>query len=1082
MEVAKLQTPTAGPAARPYHRSAEDGKVGPGGSPGRTHDPQERITPQVMTRSLPPPTCSCAPPPLSRRSAARRCRLIAAAAMAIVVWSGVSVAAIHVSPSGDDAAAGTSGSPFRTIHRARDAARDAAKDMRGDVVVSLAPGEYRLDRTLEFTEADSGRNGFRVVYRSAAGPGKARLLGSVPVTGWTEQRNGIWKAALPTGTVFHTLYENGRRLQKARFPNLETDPDMPVALGRYLVSADGSPVRTDKAVPPVKTPGWLQYPPGNDPPDADLTKVRLHIYGGGKCDWVREIRQVTSIDRAVRRIEFTPDTWRGIGVGARFFLEDALGFLDAPGEFFVDTAANVLYLKPAGRGHPDRMDITRPVLSRMIQVRGSSRDACASDIVFDGLALEETDNSPPEASWAYAGLTDGAMVWLNNATRIEVRRCHLKNGGRSGVMMIGHNIGNIVDGCWIEHMGLNGVSLCNRFSAPGGKTPTMDRCESNRVHNTRISHVGELHSYAECITAFNVASNDVGHCELSHSVRYAVTVRGNTGTQYGPPVTTPHPACRGNRFHHLRIWRCGQDGGDMGALHCAALNNPGDGSVNVFEQITVADTAAIASMKDIAPDGIFLDWPKMSVEQVFRNVQIVRSQGLQLRSHGPDNGDSAVTENVSWKPGFEEKGMDYASIGLTADFPAEFGGRPASVPDAAAPGRFRARAVAHNRVDLEWRSVVKTGVAEFRIERDGRVMDRTAGTRWRDTTVGEGTSYVYRVSARSGDFGRFGPAAECKAVTPPDRTPPAVTGARMSSDGRRVRVAFDEPVDPVSAVIVANYGFDPSVTVRSAELASPSTVVLGVEGLASNVAYRLSVVDVADRAVAANRRTVGMSIAVGGDDLAVRYDPVADAPAGRLRDTSGGGGDAVLQGGAVVEAGIGPSGGAALRFDGKQAFAVGPDDLNLGPGDFTLAVRVWREGGGVIVSKGNGFGRPDQWSFGLAKAGVPGSVSLRINNVFLATGERAMKDRQWTHLTFVRCGSEGRWYVDGRSSGEPHDMSGIGPLVNDRPLRIGRREYEPDPMWFNGRVAGLTLWRRALTAEEILDAARGCGVDRSGGE
>ena len=179
------------------------------------------------------------------------------------------------------------------------------------------------------------------------------------------------------------------------------------------------------------------------------------------------------------------------------------------------------------------------------------------------------------------------------------------------------------------------------------------------------------------MTIFNVSSNEVDHCELDNSVRYAITVRGNTGEQYGPPISTAFPPAKGNWFHHIRVARCGQDGGDMGALHAANLNNPGGGCVNTFEQITVADTAAIPSMKDIPPDGIFLDWPKMSMDQIFRNIQIVRSQGKQVRSNGPDNEKSMQTENVSWKPDFREDRMDYSHIGLTTEFPVEYGGRPA---------------------------------------------------------------------------------------------------------------------------------------------------------------------------------------------------------------------------------------------------------------------------------------------------------------------------------------------------------------------------------------------------------------------
>jgi hypothetical protein len=425
--------------------------------------------------------------------------------------------AVYVSPGGDDGAAGSRAAPFRTLFRAQTAARELARNMSADVSVNVAAGEYRLDKPLQFTPADSGTNGFRVIYRSAEGPGKARLLGSVPLKGWQPYRDGIWKIDLPPKTVFHTL-----------------------------------------------------------------------------------------------------------------------------------------------------------------QIQGASRTQCVENLVFDGLALEETDCAPPLALWAYDGKRDGALVWLNNAAGIEIRNCHLKNSGRSGIMMIGHNTDNRVTGCWVEHTGLNGVSLCNRFIAPSGKGPTADRCERNRIHNCRINNIGELHTYAECVTLFNVCSNDVGHCELRDCVRYAVTLRGNTGEQYGPPVTTDYPPCSGNRIHHLRVSRCGQDGGDMGALHAASLNNPGGGSVNTFEQISVADTRAVASMKDWPPDGIFIDWPKMSMDQIFHDIRILRPQGKQLRSNGPENEASAQTENVSWKPGFREDQMDEANIGLTSEFPAEYGGRTAT--------------------------------------------------------------------------------------------------------------------------------------------------------------------------------------------------------------------------------------------------------------------------------------------------------------------------------------------------------------------------------------------------------------------
>lgn len=80
-------------------------------------------------------------------------------------------AVFYVSPDGNDQDPGTIERPFRTIERARDAVREINGDMRGDIVVYLRDGVYQIDRTIEFTEQDSGTNGFRVIYQAYHGEG-----------------------------------------------------------------------------------------------------------------------------------------------------------------------------------------------------------------------------------------------------------------------------------------------------------------------------------------------------------------------------------------------------------------------------------------------------------------------------------------------------------------------------------------------------------------------------------------------------------------------------------------------------------------------------------------------------------------------------------------------------------------------------------------------------------------------------------------------------------------------------------------------------------------------------------------------
>jgi len=63
------------------------------------------------------------------------------------------------------------------------------------------------------------------------------------------------------------------------------------------------------------------------------------------------------------------------------------------------------------------------------------------------------------------------------------------------------------------------------------------------------------------------------------------------------------------------------------------------------------------------------------MDQVFKNIHIIRSQGEPIRSNGPDNKESMQWDNVSWEPGFREELMDYGEIGVTQKFPDAFGGR-----------------------------------------------------------------------------------------------------------------------------------------------------------------------------------------------------------------------------------------------------------------------------------------------------------------------------------------------------------------------------------------------------------------------
>ena len=125
---------------------------------------------------------------------------------------------IYVSPTGRNGNPGTAQQPIRTLHHARNIVRRMNHSMRGNIVVQLAAGTYRLTRPLVLTAADSGLNGGNIIYRAARGA-RVVISGGVRISGWhvVNPTQDLWAAPVPR-TLQNTrqLYINGQRAFRTR--------------------------------------------------------------------------------------------------------------------------------------------------------------------------------------------------------------------------------------------------------------------------------------------------------------------------------------------------------------------------------------------------------------------------------------------------------------------------------------------------------------------------------------------------------------------------------------------------------------------------------------------------------------------------------------------------------------------------------------------------------------------------------------------------------------------------------------------------------------------------------------------------
>ena len=113
----------------------------------------------------------------------------------VTIATAADQATFYVAPGGSDSNKGTKDAPFKTITQAQKAVRAINGTMTGDISVILREGTYQLPATVNFTEADGGKDGHYVRYKAYDGE-QPLITGGMGITGWTihDESKNIWKA------------------------------------------------------------------------------------------------------------------------------------------------------------------------------------------------------------------------------------------------------------------------------------------------------------------------------------------------------------------------------------------------------------------------------------------------------------------------------------------------------------------------------------------------------------------------------------------------------------------------------------------------------------------------------------------------------------------------------------------------------------------------------------------------------------------------------------------------------------------------------------------------------------------------
>ncbi|MHB1458441.1 MAG: right-handed parallel beta-helix repeat-containing protein [Armatimonadota bacterium] len=436
----------------------------------------------------------------------------------------------YVAASGSDTWSGKlaapgkdkSDGPFATIERARDEIRKlkTAGFLTKPVTVHIRGGIYKLPETLRLSSEDSGTVKAPVVYRAYLKENPV-IIGGRTIFGWTRYKGGILKADVSSqgfkDIYFRQLFFDGKRQILARYPNY--DHDNPVTGGWLYMDGDKIPMYQDIANENLRT---FKYKPEDRRDWTHPEEVEVMVFP--RYNWWNNLIPIASIDRETRTVTLARDASYGNRLNDRYFYQNSLEELDAPGEWYLDKNTWTVYFWPPS--DISKGAVYAPFLQTLIEMKD------VSHVTFQGLTLE---------------CADGSALILQNCTNCLVAgntirnvSSHVESGESAIAINGGRNNGAV--GNNISEVGGNAISL------GGGDFNTLEPAK-NYADNNYIHHVGIYYKQGVGVAVSGVG-NRVSHNLIHDCPRFGISWGGND-----------------HLFEYNHIRHCTLETGDTGAIY-----------------------------------------------------------------------------------------------------------------------------------------------------------------------------------------------------------------------------------------------------------------------------------------------------------------------------------------------------------------------------------------------------------------------------------------------------------------------------------------------------------------------------------
>jgi hypothetical protein len=345
----------------------------------------------------------------------------------------------YISITGKDSNNGSLTSPFKSIEKALAVAK-ASKAK--NISIQFRKGTHYISQTIRIRAEDFRKT--TLILENFPDEKVIISAGRKLKLNWQPYRDGIYKATIPSNLIFERLYINDSAQPMARYPNFNPK-------AKFFNGAAADAFSQER----VKT--W-KNPAGG----------YVHALHSG--EWGSFDYQITGKnDQGILTMDGGWQNNRPSPLHKENrFVENIMEELDAPGEWFLDRTAKVLYYYPLKGTALTSATIEVSNLKNTFELKGTA-DQPLKNVEFKGLNFKHNertfmDTKEPllRSDWT---IYRGGAVLFDGTANCKVTDCNFTGLGGNAIMLSNYNVNASVTGCEVAYIGASAVCFVGSINA-----------------------------------------------------------------------------------------------------------------------------------------------------------------------------------------------------------------------------------------------------------------------------------------------------------------------------------------------------------------------------------------------------------------------------------------------------------------------------------------------------------------------------------------------------------------------------------------------------------------------------------------